>query len=314
MDTTPVLLLGYNRPEKVRQAIAAISLSSPRDLLFAVDGPKGHAIDDARRVHETQNIIECIDWNCRVQTRFRTSNLGLKSAVVDAVSWAISEFDRVIVIEDDAKPGPQLIDYTTSMLDYYQSDLQIAHINGYNMVPLDKLQYPNRHSRLSRYPESYAWATWGRAWHKYDDSLSWGLNASLEVLSEITGSYVGAMRWRQIFKDASAGRIDTWAVRWLATMWSQNWKMIAPNRNITNYSGWKDGTHTTRKPKWTEVPIKPLDFANLNNLEWVIEDDSGADGWRAKTEFGETIFGVCEGLLASWAMGILRAIKNLCRK
>ena len=306
MDTTPVLLLGYNRPEKVRQAIAAISLSSPRDLLFAVDGPKGHAIDDARRVHETQNAIECIDWNCRVQTRFRTSNLGLKSAVVDAVSWAISEFDRVIVIEDDAKPGPQLIDYTTSMLHYYQSDLQIAHINGYNMVPLDKLQYPNRHSRLSRYPESYAWATWGRAWHKYDDSLSWGLNASLEVLSEITGSYVGAMRWRQIFKDASAGRIDTWAVRWLATMWSHHMWCVSPNLSLVKYDGYSGGTHTRTNKSRIQNEVSEVRLMASFDIHDQTTADPESDTWIRRSYFDDSIKGIVKTIAARNLLKLLK--------
>ena len=309
-----MLLLGYNRPDKVRQAIAAIASSAPEVVLFAVDGPKAHIFDDAQRVQETQKAIDSINWNCKIQTRFRESNLGLKSAIVDSVSWAISEFDRVIVIEDDAIPGPQLINYASTMLDYYETDLQVAHVNGYNMVPSKHLERPNDHSRLSRFPESYAWATWGRAWCKYDDSLTWALDTSLKELSAATGSYLGAIRWKQIFNDAASGRIDTWAVRWLATMWSQNWKMVAPNRNITNYSGWNGGTHTIRKPKWTEVPIEFLDFTNFKHQEFIIQRDFGADDWRARAEFGETIFGVCEGVLASGAMEIMRRIKEGRRK
>ena len=45
------------------------------------------------------------------ETGFRKSNLGLRKAVVDAVNWANSEYGRVIVLEDDVRAGPQMIDF-----------------------------------------------------------------------------------------------------------------------------------------------------------------------------------------------------------
>ena len=40
MRTTPLLLLAYNRPEKVRRLIDRLRPQAPKTLMVAVDGPK----------------------------------------------------------------------------------------------------------------------------------------------------------------------------------------------------------------------------------------------------------------------------------
>ncbi len=314
MDNAPVLLLGYNRPDKMLQLINALSSTKPQKLLIGVDGPNSTKPADAHLVKRTQDTIGSITWPCEIQTRFRPINLGLKNAIVDSVSWAISEFGQVIVLEDDAIPGPQFIAYASQMLKDYCDAPNIAHINGYNIVPKEFIQQPDMHSRLTRFPESYAWATWERAWKSYDDSLDWAVNCPISKLIEITGSRVNAMRWRLIFRDAASGRIDTWAYRWLATMWSNNWKMLAPNRNLVAYSGWKDGTHTRRKPKWSELPINDLHF---NDKEASIEHvvlDAAADAWLGEKVFGESPFGLAEGVAVTIALSLLKHLPRQQKK
>ena len=306
MDHAPVLLLGYNRPDKMLQLINALSSTKPQRLLIGVDGPNSTKPADAHLVKQTQDTIGSITWPCEIRTRFRPINLGLKNAVVDSVSWAISEFGQVIILEDDAIPGPQFVPYACQMLKDYCDAPNIAHINGYNIVPPKFIQNPDVHSRLTRFPESYAWATWDRAWNSYYDSLDWAVNCPISKLIEITGSRVNAMRWRLTFRDAASGRINTWAYRWLATMWSNNWKMLAPNRNLVAYSGWTDGTHTRRKPKWSELPIKDINFTDKEtSIEHVVLD-AAADAWLGKKVFGESPFGLAEGVAATIAMSLLK--------
>ena len=97
-DSAPVLLLGFNRPEKMTQLINAIAHNEPRHVLIAVDGPRESRPNDRDLVQRTQATAALVNWSAKVDTRFRNENLGLRDAVVDAVSWATSEYGRVIVI------------------------------------------------------------------------------------------------------------------------------------------------------------------------------------------------------------------------
>ncbi|MEY3796338.1 MAG: hypothetical protein RLZZ170_352, partial [Actinomycetota bacterium] len=243
MESAPVLLLAYNRPEKLSQLIQRIRVLRPSVLLVSVDGPKISKPGDKDLVLATQKIIQSIDWDVKIETRFREENIGLRLAVQDSVNWAISQYGKVIVIEDDAVPGPQLLDFFNFNLQKFADDQKVMHVSGYNVVPPQNL-LSETGSRFSRYPESFAWATWERAWKHYDENLTWGLESSVRDIAKITGSTTSALRWKLNFHDAAAGRIGSWAYRWISSMWSQNGTTVAPNRNLLSYSGFDEGTHT----------------------------------------------------------------------
>ena len=120
VKSAPVLLIGYNRPEKMGALISSLAVSKPKNLLVCVDGPKNNRSGDREKVALTQDCINQITWDCKVQTLFRETNFGLKRSVVNAVDWAISEFGSVVVLEDDIQPGKQMLPYAWSMLENYR--------------------------------------------------------------------------------------------------------------------------------------------------------------------------------------------------
>ena len=300
-DETPVLLLGYNRPEQMRGLIGSLSALKPKLILLCVDGPKMNRVKDIELVRQTQEMVNEINWDAKIRTRFRESNLGLRRAVVDAVTWANCEYGKVIVLEDDVRAGPQLLDYLNYNLVKHEKQSEIAHVNGYNLVPIDHITNPSEASRMSIYPESYAWATWSRAWSKYDDNLNWAKNVSILELKKICGTNAGAIRWKQNFSDAAAGRIDTWAYRWIATLWENKFKVVSPNRNISNYRGWENGTHTFFKVKYQEPEIGILNIGQHASDDQI---DDLADNWLKQRVFHESSRGVAKGIVISCLLKI----------
>jgi hypothetical protein len=305
-DETPVLLLGYNRPEQMRGLIRSLAAVKPRLILLSVDGPRMNRLKDVELVRQTQEMVNEINWDAEIRTRFRESNLSLRKAVVDAVTWANSEYGKVIVLEDDVRAGPQLLDYLNYNLVKHEKQSEIAHVNGYNLVPIDHITNPSEASRMSIYPESYAWATWARAWNKYDDNMNWANNASISELKKICGTTAGAIRWKQNFSDAEAQRIDTWAYRWLASMWEHELLVIAPNRNIARYEGWSGGTHTRFKPKWTEPAVEQI-VISKGSLD-IQNRDVTADNWQGRVVFHESAIGVIKGAMVSVVLRLIRKI------
>ena len=307
-NNPPVLLLGYNRPEQMSGLIKSLEPYEPALILFAVDGPRLSKSGDIQLVKQTQETVNLINWKAEVHLRLRNKNLGLRNAVVDSVSWACSEYGRVIVLEDDVRAGPQLLNYLTNNLNKYESSNQIAHISGYNLVPIDHISRPNQRSRLSIYPESYAWATWDRAWEKYDDDLTWAKSASIREFSKICGSNIAAIRWKQNFADAAAELIDTWAYRWIASIWANNMQVVSPNRNIAMYMGGEGGTHTRRQIKWSELAVEKLPDTEFDlNIQ---EIDFLADEWLAKNIFRSTMSGIIEGRIVSEVLAILKKVSR----
>ena len=292
----------------MRGLIRSLAAAEPKLILLSVDGPKTNRLKDVELVRQTQEMVNEINWDAEIRTRFRESNLGLRNAVVDAVTWANNEFGKVIVLEDDVRAGPQLLDFLNYNLMKYENQRDIAHINGYNLVPNQHLSNPSGPSRMSIYPESYAWATWEKAWSKYDDNMSWAKNVSISELKNICGSTIGALRWKQNFSDAAAGRIDTWAYRWLATIWENKFKVISPNQNISTYKGWENGTHTFFKVRYQEPGIGIL---NIDLLDSKGRIDELAENWLKRKVFLESARGVARGIVISWLLNIRKIQKGI---
>lgn len=305
----PVLLLGFNRPEKMRQLIDAIRDSAPKYVLLAVDGPRKTKPEESDLVRQVQHCASLVDWTQNVDVLFRDTNLGLRSAVTEAVTWATSTHGKAIVLEDDCIPGPSLIPFLQTALAEYAEDSRMAHINGYSLVPRREMIRPRDKVRLTRYIESYAWATWERAWVSYEDSLDWALHCPIDDLAAVVGSRIGAIRWKINFRDAARGRINTWAYRWMASIWAQDLRILAPNSNLCGYDGHDGGTHTFRKPRWDELPVEVLQSTE-DLFSESVDFDENADAWTGRKVFRENYVGLLEGVAASGAMALRSLVRD----
>lgn len=307
MLRTPLLILAYNRPEKVRGLIDSLRASAPPIVMVVVDGPKDGDAGDADAVRRTRDAVAGIDWDAEVRTRFRPVNVGLRRSVVDAVSWAVAEYGQVAVVEEDVVPGPDFLPYVEHMLDRFRSDERVMHISGYNVVPADMISStaPNR---LTAYPESIAWATWDRAWTHYDDDLTWLDQRRVREVTEITGSRFATMRWTLNLADARAGRISTWAYRWVASIWSQRGLVVSPNVNLVTYVGYEGGTHTATRASWNEQPLYDGPRSALFDDAPIVIDPR-AEAWTNRVVFRGTPIGVARGV----AISIVLALRKIGR-
>ena len=307
MRTTPLLLLAYNRPDKVRRLIDRLRLQGHPTIMVAVDGPKPGNEADAARVQAVRDAVAEIDWTADVETLFRPVNLGLRLAVAGAVTWAVQKHGEVIVLEEDVLPGDLFVPYATHMLERFRDDARIAHISGYNIVPPAEFS-SSAGSRLTHYPESVAWATWERSWAHFDDSMAWGSTVPVAELAKTTGSRISALRWKQNFRDAATNRIGTWAYRWIASMWSRGDLILSPNHNLVTYAGYDEGTNSVLKAPWDELPLYEGSLADLDDAE--IEFDPKAETWTSRVVFGGTLVGVTKGFLVSRILDARKAMRT----
>ena len=311
MRPTPVLLIAYNRPEKLERLVTALRKLAPPLVYIVIDGPKSWIDGDTARVEAVRAVAEHVDWGATVHTRFRETNVGLRRSVADAVSWVTGDHGDVIVIEDDVVPGPHVLDYLSHMLERYRDDPRVAHISGYNVVPPEVFE-GRVGSRLSAYPESFIWATWDRAWRMYDDTLAWPRDSTdVAALRRVVRSPWAALRWRQNFADARADRISSWAYRWIASMWSRDALVVNPDVNLATYIGLDEGTHTVMTPRWRDLPLYDGPLEPL--LAPASEPVAAAERWISRVVFSGTPWGVARGFAISLALGLRKSRRTRLR-
>jgi hypothetical protein len=297
--TTPILILGFRRPANITRIIDAIRPDTPKFIFFAVDGPRTGRTEEETLVLQTQKAIENIDWECEVRVRFREQNLGIRKAVPDAVSWALESSSEVIVVEDDAIPGPDLLEFMRNQLEKFREDTRVAHVSGYNLVPNEELSNASDLIRLSIYPESYLWGTWAESWKIYKDIIDdYG-----PIIRNMRFNRVEEIIWRINFRMAQKDLIQSWAYRWIASMWRENKVCISPNVNLTTYVGSQDGTHTRRKSRVVEIEVATT-AAQIESMSAAL--DRKADKWISRSVFKSSLIGSFNHCLAYCALSVLK--------
>ena len=118
----PILVLAFNRPERLRGLIARLREVRPAFLFLSVDGPRQNNESDERLVAEVHKLVADIDWPCDVHTNFRSENLGCGKAVSTGIDWFFQHVDSGIILEDDILPNADFFTFCRQLLTRYADD------------------------------------------------------------------------------------------------------------------------------------------------------------------------------------------------
>lgn len=254
-----VLLVIHRRSAATRRVFDAIAQAKPRRLFIAADGP---AIpDDRRACDETRAAVENITWPCQVSRDYRDENLGLDRRMVSALDWAFAEAEEAIVLEDDCLPHPDFFRFCSAMLSRYRDDPRMLHVSGecYRVRRADPSSY-----FFSKYPLAWGWATWRRAWSRFDPRMtSWPQIRARPDVQSLWESEDERAYWMstfdQMYRAQSAGKHYSWDYAWYhACMWSG--LSIHPAVNlVANIGSGGLASHTHDLGDLSNRPTGPLE-------------------------------------------------------
>ena len=249
MFNTPVLFLIFNRPDTTERVFEIIREQKPSFLYIAADGPRADKNGDAEKCRQTREIINKIDWECEVKTLFRERNLGCKLAVSSAISWFFENVEEGIILEDDCLPSNCFFNYCEILLEKYRHDTRIMHISAEN--PLD-ISFGDSSYYFSKIPHIWGWASWRRAWQKYDvefQNFDNFINNNL-IENVFQENYVQKY-WNKIFSRVKNGKINTWDYQWTYALFVNHGLSINPNKNMVSNIGFgvEGATHTAVSEK-----------------------------------------------------------------
>ncbi|AUD05058.1 nucleotide-diphospho-sugar transferase [Spirosoma pollinicola] len=260
---TPVLLILFNRPKHARQVLEHIRVVKPAQLFVAIDGPRTGVDKDIEGVQQCLDLLDEIDWPCKVVKLIREHNLGCKVAVSQAIDWFFNQVEQGIILEDDCLPDSTFFDFCHTLLKKYASEDKVMHIGGCNLYK--GLTWGTDSYFFTSIPHIWGWATWRRAWKQYDVSMKeYAAFEQSGKLNSIT-SNVGSRRfWKRSFDDVYAGRVDTWDYQWVFTIWRCEGVCITPNQNLVSNIGFdQTATHTTTDSEMANIPTIPMDVKSM---------------------------------------------------
>ena len=269
----PVLLMGFNRADKASVVFDAIRKVGSQRLFIAVDGPRAAVPADLEKCAQVRALASEVDWPCEVRTLFQPANLGCRRGVAAAITWFFDQVEAGILLEDDVVPDPAFFEFCSQMLERYRNEERVAMVAGFNPWSGGRMKYSYA---FSSYSHIWGWATWRRAWQKYDvDLVEYGQTRDLEFLSRVpTMSPRARAMWRAIFDDIIAGRTDTWDHQWFYTMLRNQTLAVLPEVNLVRNIGYgSEATHTKGvAPQWVTNSFPGSILGTLRHPDVIVVD------------------------------------------
>jgi hypothetical protein len=219
------------------------------------DAPKRP--EHAASVDAVRRYVDGIDGFASVSVTHRDTNLGLARSIIKGVGSVLVDEERVIVLEDDLVLSPHFLRYMNDGLACYADDDRVASIHGY-CYPTGE---PLPETFFLRGADCWGWATWRRAWaHFRADGTA--------LLSELrsrgltrTFDMDGRYPYVKMLQDQIAGRNDSWAVRWHASIFLRGGLTLYPGTSLVhNIGNDASGTHgaadDTYSQQLAEHPVR----------------------------------------------------------
>jgi hypothetical protein len=244
MFQTPILFLIFNRLETTKIVFEHIKKQKPKYLFISADGPRKNKEGEKEKCKEIQNwVLANIDWDCILETRFLDTNEGCGKHVSGAITWFFEHVEMGIILEDDCVPNYSFFKFCEQLLDMYKHNHKVYMIGGNNFQISPKHTYSYYFSTIGHI---WGWATWRRAWQKYDFTLQY---ISDKYFKKQANNFFKNSQmvdfWYRTFKTMKYTPIDTWDYQWSITLIVHGGLAITPYVNLVSNIGFNaDATHT----------------------------------------------------------------------
>jgi len=226
-------------------ALAGNGLALRTRLFVFADGARRP--QDEAKVEEARLIAASAKGFADVTLVEAKVNLGLSRSIVSGVTLLNNKFGRAIVLEDDIVVSAYFLEFMNDALDKYKDDMRIAAVSGY--LPPFNTALPE--TFFQRDAECWGWATWKRAWSVFNPE---GQVLLAELRRRKLLRYFdqdGTSNYVDMLKRQIAGKNDSWAVRWRASVILADMLSLYPGRSLTENIGFDgSGTHSDNSSMW----------------------------------------------------------------
>jgi len=258
----PLALFVYNRPDQARAVVARLRDIRPQVLYVFADGPRADVPADAPSCLETLAAISLVDWDCRLHLHAASANMGCGPRLISGLDHVFGRERAAIVLEDDCLVSPSFFPYCRGLLERYRDETRVMHVGA--LGPLNGPAPGNGSYYFSRTTPVWGWATWERAWSRFDAGLSqWPGMRQAGALERVLGRgpgvrFLGDRLDDEYLRGPSS---STWDLKWFVAVLAADGLAALPRVNLVENRGFDHrGTNLVAAPSWAREPAVDLPF------------------------------------------------------
>jgi len=301
-DLAPIILFVYNRPQHTMRTLESLhrnNLADRSELYIYADGPNSDASkDNLVSINRVREVIRGKKWCHTVHIIENTENRGLAASIIEGTNQIVNRYGKAIILEDDLITSPFFLKYMNQALTIYAKNENVMQICGY-MLPIQHKGL--RETLFLRLTSSWGWATWARAW-KYFESDAGILEKSFSEQDKQTFNLDGAYDYYSFFKLHRENKINSWAIRWYASVFLRNGLCLHPSRSLVYNCGHDDSGIHSKKTDIFETQLMMHEITDFNDQ---IKEDREAlgriqkyylDSNKGKSGHGNIVRRIFQGL------------------
>jgi hypothetical protein len=262
---TPILLIVFNRFNEAKLVFEAIRFQKPTQLFISSDGARSE--EENLKVQEIRNyLVEHVDWECELKTKFNDANLGCNIGPSSAITWFFSQVKKGIILEDDCVPDKSFFSYCEKYLDIFEYDKTVWHIAGNNLLGEYQNYEIDQNIIFSNFNFIWGWATWSNRWSSYDSELT--TFNSTDFIDKIFTNKKDQEFWKSVFYRVKNKELTTcWDYQWTFVCWRNSGISIVPKKNLVKNIGFdSNATHTqTPNPFIENIKVHSFIFNGISN-------------------------------------------------
>lgn len=231
-----VLLVFFTRHEQFKKVFEQVREARPSELFLYQDGPRKNHVDDIENIRKCREIAESIDWECKVHRLYQEKNVGVDPSGYIADTWAFSQVDKCIVLEDDVVPSISFFSFCKKMLDKYENDERVMLISGFNVE--ERTEDIKTDYFFSRTTFTWGWASWSRVIRDWDPNYLF-LNKASEYrkMQQYINENHLVKNMLNVFKEHRDSRVAHFETILISNQYLHEGLTIVPQKNLVNNIG-----------------------------------------------------------------------------
>ncbi len=256
-NMAPIVFFAFKRPHHTRRALEALSKCEGAEnshLFIFCDGSRGAS--DADGVQQVRSLVREQQWAEKVTIIEQECNQGLADSIIRGVTYITNLLGRAIVIEDDLIVSRYFLRYMNDALKIYEDTPKVMHIAGYTHPVRGVLP----ETFFYRVPSCWGWATWKRAWSHFEANAADLVHAIKKGNHSHEFNIEGSRDFLNMLQLQADGKLDSWAIRWYASVFMNQGLCLHPGRSLVRNIGHDgSGSHCPPTDRYLVSPsLEPV--------------------------------------------------------
>lgn len=246
----PPIVIFFFRREHVIEVIKQVKLYQPSKLYLVSDGGR-NANEHNTCVSIRGKVESLIDWNCEIIKIYKDYNHGVDVIIPQSISEIFKNEEKLIILEDDIVADLSFFIYAKELLESYKDNECVMNICGTNWF--DEKNFTNNDYLYVHTFDTCGWATWKRAWQKYNHTMDNFLNGDVkQKLKAVYNDIFYELGCYRLFNDhyikiqEKDWKNSHWDGKWFYSCIMNDGLSVIPAKNlVTNIGFDESATHTT---------------------------------------------------------------------